>query len=92
LHHPALGVKRRVGDDVWMLAFVDTEFSDLVKGPELLSLSEVADAASSVPVDFAFENWIARRVVEVFFMEPHLTWDAVARRCAARPGTLESEA
>lgn len=74
-------------------------FSDLdvfIQGTDesyggVVRVTDIAESASTVPVDLWFESWLSPRRKEVVFSEPHLLWDQVARRCVTMPGNLGSE-
>lgn len=41
-------------------------------------IEDIASAASTIPVDLAFENWITARGKELYLGDQHLAWDPVA--------------
>ena len=66
---------------------------DEVNPPGLATkLEGLAESVSTVPIDMAFEHWIANVDPAEFLMYRHLAWGSVAKRCISVLGTLEAGA
>lgn len=67
-------------------------FGTFEGGASPMRLMEIAERVSTVPIDMAFEHWVANVDPAEFLMYRHLAWDPVAKRCVSVLGTLEAGA
>ena len=67
-------------------------FGTFEEGASPGRLMEIAESVSTVPIDMAFEHWIANTDPADFLMRRHLVWDPASKRCVSVPGTLEARA
>lgn len=72
--------------------FVFGTFDEVNPPGHAMKLEVLAESVSTVPIDMAFEHWVANVDPAEFLMYRHLAWDSVAKRCVSVLGTLEAGA
>lgn len=68
--------------------FVFGTFDEVNPPGQATKLEAMAESVSTVPIDMAFEHWVANTDPADFLMRRHLVWDALSRQCVSVPGTL----
>ena len=84
------GEKGRADSDLDV--FVFGTFDEVNPPGQAMKLEVLAESVSTVPIDMAFEHWVANVDPAEFLMYRHLAWDSVAKRCVSVLGTLEKGA
>jgi hypothetical protein len=54
---------------------LDVLVCDRSDSDRVMRIQDIAEAISTIPVEWAFENWISARGKEAYLGERHLAWD-----------------